>query len=291
MPLVFNTINRLVIHHFHSSSSPRVKRAYTMISRRLIRPFSTTPLVWAGHSKWANIRHDKAKNDAKRLKLAYQLATKIETTVRLGGADANASLDTLVEKAKKLSITKKVIELAIKRGLGEITKDGPAVLEVLYEFVGANGMSFVIVANTDNKARTVSLVKNAMGKMGANLSPCMYMFDRKGEVIFDPKQGEEVDDVLEVAIDIGAEDVDEFRDPEYGDAVKFRIITDPLDLHTIANKVSELGYKLQDSRVSYLAQPDSLVEFPEDLEKQFGKAMDELDNIPEIVDYYSNLKE
>lgn len=263
-----------------------------ILQRSCVRSFSSTPAVFAGHSKWANIRHDKAKNDAKRSKLAYQLATKIETAVRLGGAEANASLDTLIEKAKKLSITKKVIESAIKRGTGEVVKDGPALLEVLYEFVGPNGISFVIVANTDNKARTVSMVKNAMGKMGANMSPCMYLFERKGEVIFEPKDNEDLDGVLEVAIDIGAEDVDEYRDPEeFGDAVMFRMITEPLDLHAIANSVSELGYKLRDLRTSYLASSDNLVDFPEDLQGKFAKSIDELDAIPEIVDYYTNIRE
>lgn len=258
----------------------------------LLRRLSTTSTQLAGHSKWANIRHDKAKNDAKRLKLAYQLATKIETLVRTGGADANALLDTLVEKAKKMSVTKKVIELAIKRGLGEIARDGPLLAEVTYEFVGPHGVLFVVVANTDNKARTVSQVKNAMGKMGANLSPCMYLFQRKGEVIFDAKPDETVDDVVDVAIDVGAEDVDEYHDAdEYGDARLFRVVTDPLDLHHVANALSGRGYKLRDLRTSYIADAASVVDVPDDFGKPLAKALDELDNVPDVVDYYSNIRD
>lgn len=256
--------------------------------------FHSCSVVLAGHSKWANIRHDKAKNDAKRSKEAYAIATKIEASVRAGGADSNAQLDTLVEKAKKLNVTKKIIENAIKRGLGESSIDGPALTEVQYEFMGPGGVAIIVTANTDNKARTVMLVKTALSRFNANLSPCLYMFAKKGEVIFEPLNNEEtLDDILEVAIDIGAEDVEEFKDyeNEYPGENLYRMITDSSDLNSVSNSLSKKGYKLKDASTKLIAEPDNEVSFPEDYAKSFNRALSELDNIAEVSDYYTNIKE
>jgi YebC/PmpR family DNA-binding regulatory protein len=249
---------------------------------------------FAGHSKWQNIRHDKAKNDAKKSRDASILAGRIETSVRIGGSDANAQLETLVEKAKKLNIGKKIIENAIKRGLGEIDHDGPVKLEVLYEFIGPGGVAFIIVANTDNKARTVASVKLAMSRFNASLSPCSYLFNRKGEIIFQPLNHlDTLDDILEVAIDLGADDVEIFQDPdeEYDETNLYRLITEPNDVHGIANELSKLGFRLKDVKTSFIPDPINEVEFPEDSSKGFKKCLEELDSIPEIVEYYSNIKD
>lgn len=258
-----------------------------------LRTFTTTPVSFAGHSKWQNIRHDKAKNDAKKSRDASILAARIEASVKLGGADANAQLETLVEKAKKLNIGKKIIENAIKRGLGEIELDGPVKQEVLYEFIGPAGVAFIVVANTDNKARTVAKVKMAMSRFNASLSPCGYLFNRKGEIIFQSlNEADTLDDVLEVAIDIGAEDVEAFEDvdEEYQETNLFRLITEPNDVHGIANELAKLNYKLKDVKTGFIAELDNEVEFPEDSLKGFNRCMEELDTIPELVDYYSNIK-
>lgn len=256
------------------------------------RLFGTTSRAWAGHSKWQNIRHDKAKNDAKKSREASILATRIEASVRAGGSDANAQLDTLVEKAKKLNVTKKIIENAIKRGLGEIAVDGPVKQEVLYEFMGPAGVAFIVVANTDNKARTVSTVKLAMSRFNASLSPCAYLFQRKGEIIFKPLQSQEFDDVFEMAIEIGAEDVEPYEDvqQEYDDTELFRIVTDPAQLRDISNELVKAGYTLKDVKTSLIADADNEVDLPEELSKGLNKCLEELDAIPEIIDYYSNLR-
>ncbi|KAK6457128.1 transcriptional regulator TACO1-like protein [Scheffersomyces xylosifermentans] len=261
---------------------------------RFTRNLHSTSTLLAGHSKWANIRHDKAKNDAKKSKEAYAIATKIEASVRSGGADANAQLDTLVEKAKKLNVTKKIIENAIKRGLGELSVDGPSLTEVQYEFVGPGGVAIIITANTDNKARTVMLCKTAMSKFNANMSPCSYLFQKKGEIIFSPLNAEEtLDDVLEVAIEIGAEDVEEFKDyeDEYPGEKLFRIITEATELNAVSNNLSKLGYKLKDAKTSLIADADNEVPFPEEYAKSFNRAISELDAVAEVSEYYTNIKE
>lgn len=272
----------------------KVRNLRFSVDSRIIgtRNISSSSVVLAGHSKWANIRHDKAKNDAKKSREAYSVATRIEASVKMGGVEGNAQLVTLLEKAKKLNVTKKIIENAIKRGTGELSSEGQT-LEVTYEFMGPGGVAFIVEANTDNKNRTVGLVKHALSKFNATMSPCQYLFQRKGEIIFEPvKEDESLDDILEVAIEIGAEDVEEYEDVEqdYGDERLFRIITDTSEIFEVSNKLSGLGYKLKDSKAVYLADADNEVQFPEAHEKGFKKAMDLLDEVLEVTNYYTNIK-
>lgn len=268
------------------------------LPKRLARPgcrtFGSTPFTSAGHSKWQNIRHDKAKNDAKKSKEAYAMATRITTSVKTGGVEGNAQLVTLMEKAKKLNVTKKIIENAVKRGTGELTNDGVMTSEVMYEFMGPGGVAFIVEADTDNKSRTIGLVKHAMSKFSASLSPCHYMFHRKGEIIFEPAlENEELDEMLEVAIDVGAEDVEYFKDQagDYNGEKLFQIITEPAELHGVSNKLSEKGYKLRDSKTVFLADSDNQVDFPEEHEKGLKKCLELLDEVSEVTNYYSNIRE
>lgn len=258
-----------------------------------VRTFSTTSSLCAGHSKWANIRHDKAKNDKLRSKQASMIATRIVSSVRQYGVEGNAQLQTLVEKAKKMSITKKVIDNAIKRGTGDSSGDGSVLSQVTYEFIGPGGVAFVIEAETDNKSRTIGLVKHAMTKFNSGLSPCLYLFDRKGEVLFAPKANEGVEELLDVAIEVGAEDVDEYNDvdEEYRGETIYRMITDPQDLYKVSQELSKMGYQLKDSKTSFIAQSENEVEFPEDHEKGLTKAIAMLDEIPEVTNYYTNMKD
>lgn len=256
--------------------------------------FSTTSRVFAGHSKWQNIRHDKAKNDAKKSREAYSMATRIMTSVRSAGVDGNAQLQTLVEKAKKLNVSKKIIDNAIKRGSGEATAESSNVSPVTYEFMGPGGVAMIVEAETDNKSRTIGLVKHALSKFNASLSPCQFMFERKGIVVFQSKDEQEtLDDLLEVAIDLGAEDVEEFKDVdnEYTETNLFQMITDTALVNTISNELSKNGYKLKDSNVNYVAIKDNEVPFPQEQEKTFAKALEMLDDIPEITDYYTNISQ
>lgn len=221
------------------------------------------------------------------------MATRITASVKSGGVEGNAQLVTLMEKAKKLNITKKILEGAVKRGTGELSADATNVAAVMYEFMGPGGVALIIEAETDNKTRTIGLVKHAMSKFNASLSPCQYLFQRKGEIVFDPlSESDEVDDVLEVAIDIGAEDVQEYIDVEgdYNGEKLFRLITEPADLNTVSNNLSAKGYKLRDSKTIYLPDPDTQVDFPEDLEKAWTKCMELLDDVSEITNYYTNIR-
>lgn len=257
------------------------------------RNLSYTSKLFAGHSKWQNIRHDKAKNDAKKSREANSLALRIESSVRTGGAESNAQLVTLIDKAKKLNVTKKIIDNAIKRGLGENVGD-KITHSVTYEFMGPGGVAIVIEAQTDNKSRTIGSVKHALSKFNASLSPCLYLFERKGLIIFEPSEEfNDLDTLLELAIDVGAEDVEEFIDHEneYKEENLFQITTEPGEINRISNELSQKGLKLKDTNVNYIAGGDNEVDFPEEYEKSFSKALEMLDEIPEITDYYTNIKD
>lgn len=220
------------------------------------------------------------------------MATRITASVKAGGVDGNAQLATLMEKARRMNITKKIIEGAIKRGTGELAPEATALSSTVYEFMGPNGTAFIVEAQTDNKSRTIGLVKNAMSKFSANLSLCQYMFQRKGEIVFDPALPEqEVDDLLDTAIDVGAEDVEEYNDidDEYQGARLFRILTDPSTLNEVSNSLAAKGYKLRDCKTIYEAEAESMVDFPEN-EKAFGKMIDQLDDISEVTNYYTNIR-
>lgn len=257
---------------------------------------SFAPIRFAGHSKWANIRHDKAKNDAKKSKEATLIATKIESCVRIGGKEANASLDQLLEKAKKLNVSKQVVSNAIKRGAGELNDGSANQAEVTYEFMGPGGVAVIVSAITDNKARTVMRVKSAMAYFQASLSPCNFMFEKKGEILIEPKTeaNETFDDVFEVALDLGAEDFEEVEFPDEFIPDKkykfYRIVCDPLEIHRIGNELSAKGYKLHESAVRYLANKDGEVLFPDEYSKGFYRAIDNLDQTPEVLDYYTNIE-
>ncbi|KAL1573431.1 YebC/PmpR family DNA-binding regulatory protein [Candida albicans P57072] len=273
-----------------------IKSLITRNSTRIRGANTNLTLVrFAGHSKWQNIRHDKAKNDARKSKEATLISGRIESCVRVGGKESNARLEQLLEKAKTLNVSKAVVEKAIKRGCGELT-DTAQLQNVQYEFMGPGGVAIIVNALTDNKARTVSMVKNAMTYFQATLSPCSYMFDKMGEVIFLPKDNDEsFDDVFEVALEIGAEDVEEFEfDDEFvpGKVHKFyRLLCDPTSINQVSNDLSAKGYKLHESTVRFLANSDSQVPFPEESSKGYLRALDNLDQINDVTDYYTNIEE
>ncbi|RLV96046.1 putative transcriptional regulatory protein [Spathaspora sp. JA1] len=265
---------------------------FKFVPRQSLRFTPVHQVRWAGHSKWANIKHDKAKNDAKKSKEAYHLSHRIESAVRQGGKDSNPALELLIDKAKKLNVSKTVVEKAIKRGAGEMIIEGPALSDVVYELMGPGGVAFIVQASTDNKSRTVSQVRAALAQFSASASPCLYMFDKTGEIVFLPKPdaNESFDDVLEVALDIGAEDVEEVEIDNIKTPLVYRLLCDQSDVNNIVKELGSRGYSIQNSSVRYIANSDSRVPYPEE-SKGFIKAIDALDEVRDVVDYYTNIED
>lgn len=165
----------------------------------------------AGHSKWANIKRRKAAEDARRGKLFSKLARMISVAAREGGGDpaANTRLRLAIEKAREANMPADNIERAIKRGVGEI--EGASYEEMVYEGYGAGGVAILVEALTDNRNRTAGELRHLFSKHGGNLGEagCVaWMFQKWGTIVLDrARLGLEEDDLLEIALEAGAEDV------------------------------------------------------------------------------------
>jgi len=162
----------------------------------------------AGHSKWANIQHRKGAQDAKRAKLFTRLIREITVAARMGGEDpsANPRLRAAIDKGLAGNMTKDAIERAIKRGAK--ATDGNNYEEVRYEGYGPGGIAVMVDCMTDNRNRTVAEVRHAFGKCGGNLGTAgsvAYLFEKVGILSFPP--GSDEDQIMEVALEAGAQDV------------------------------------------------------------------------------------
>lgn len=167
----------------------------------------------AGHSKWANIQHRKNAQDAKRGKLFTKLIREIMVAAKIGGGDININprLRLAVDKGLSANMTKDTIERAIKRGVGGL--EGAQMEEIHYEGYGPNGVAVMVDVLTDNRNRTVAEVRHAFTKCGGNLGTSgsvAYLFNKKGIITFEP--GVEEERILEVALEVGADDVVSYPD-------------------------------------------------------------------------------
>ncbi|MEO2068829.1 MAG: YebC/PmpR family DNA-binding transcriptional regulator [Desulfurobacteriaceae bacterium] len=235
----------------------------------------------AGHSKWANIRHRKAAQDAKRGKLYTKLAREITVAAREGGGDPefNPRLRAAIEKAKKFNMPKENIERAIKRGTGEIA--GETYEEVTYEGYGPGGVAIIVKCLTDNRNRTASEVRHAFSKHGGNLgtSGCVsWMFERKGVIKVSAEKFDE-ETVMMAAIDAGADDV--VREDEH-----FVVYTQPQDLENVRKALIDGGVEVEEAKLDLIPTTTTRVE-GETAEKvlKLLMALEDLDDVQEV---YSN---
>ena len=163
----------------------------------------------AGHSKWANIKHRKARQDAKRAKVWTKVIREVTVAARLGGSsvDDNPRLRAAVDNALSVNMPRDTIDKAVSRGSRD--QDGNDVEELVYEGYGPGGVAILVEAMTDNKNRTVAEVRHAFTKHGGNLGTdgsVAYLFDRRGLISFAP--GADEDEVMDIALEVGAEDVE-----------------------------------------------------------------------------------
>lgn len=233
----------------------------------------------AGHSKWANIKHRKGRQDAARGKLFAKLAKGIEVAAREGGGDPgfNPTLATAVEKAKAASMPNDNIERAIKRGTGEV--EGAVYEEIWYEGYGPGGVAIYVQILTDNRNRAASDVRSTFTRRGGNLGEpgsVGYLFSQKGLILV---EGEE-DDVMLAALEAGAEDV---RPSEEG---IYEVVTSPADLSSVRTGVSEAGLTVDNADITQL--PSTTVPVGESDAKRLLRLIDELDDLDDVQSVYSN---
>ena len=196
----------------------------------------------AGHSKWANIKHRKAAQDAKRGKLWSKLIREVTVAARVGGAQDNPRLRTAMDAALAANMPKETIERAVQRGAGG--QEGGELQELSYEGYAPGGVAVLVEAMTDNRNRTAAEVRHAFSKHGGNLGTdgsVAYLFESKGVIAFAP--GADEDAILEVALEAGAEDMNTEADGAVAlttapDA--FRAVVQSLEAATLAPDHAEL---------------------------------------------------
>jgi YebC/PmpR family DNA-binding regulatory protein len=232
----------------------------------------------AGHSKWANIKHRKGRQDAKRGKLFAKLIKMIEVAARTGGADlaSNPTLASAVQKAKDASVPKENIERAIARGTGEI--EGVEYEEIWYEGYAPGGVALYVQILTDNRRRAASDVRSVFSKNEGNLGEpgsVGYLFQQKGYIL---AAGEE-DTVMMAALDGGAEDVEESGD-------QWEIISSPSDLNTVRIALEAAGVTVDQAEVTQL--PSTTVPLDAKKARQVLRIVDALDDLDDVQSVYAN---
>lgn len=241
----------------------------------------------SGHSKFANIKHKKEKNDAAKGKIFTIIGREIAVAVKEGGADPNnnSKLRDVIAKAKANNMPNDTIERGIKKAAG----DANAVnyVSITYEGYGPNGTAIIVDALTDNKNRTASNVRNAFTKGGGNVGTpgCVsFMFDKKGQIIIDKEEcSVEADDLMMMALDAGAEDFSEEED-------SFEIITDPEDFSTVREALEAENISMASAEVTMV--PQTWVELTSDEDiKKINKILDLLDEDDDVQAVYHNWDE
>jgi YebC/PmpR family DNA-binding regulatory protein len=233
----------------------------------------------SGHSKWANIKHRKGRQDAARGKLFGKLAKAIEVAARDGGGNVefNPTLATAVEKAKSASMPNDNIERAIKRGTGEV--EGAVYEESYYEGYGPGGVAIYVQILTDNRNRAASDVRSTFTRHNSSLGEpgsVGYLFSQKGVVIANGSE----DDVMLVALDSGAEDIRESGQDS------FEVITAPTDLPVVRAALEDGGFEIESSDITQL--PAATVPVEESEAKKLLRLIDALDDLDDVQAVFSN---
>ncbi len=236
----------------------------------------------AGHSKWANIKHKKAKEDAKRGQVFTKLARKITVAAKEGGPDpdSNVRLRLAVDEARSFNMPNDNIERAIQRAVGGL--EGVSYSEVLYEGYGPNGVAIMLHALTDNRNRTASEVRHRFSKYGGNLgeSGCVaWMFNRRGLLVIERGENVDEDDVMMLALEAGAEDV-----VVEGDVIE--IHTDPSDFIRMKEDLEGQGLNFIGAEISYI--PQNTVQVNQEQAEKVEKLIEVLEELDEVQEVYAN---
>ncbi|MBE0500413.1 MAG: YebC/PmpR family DNA-binding transcriptional regulator [Desulfuromonadales bacterium] len=234
----------------------------------------------AGHSKWANIKHRKGAQDAKRGKVFTKLIKEITVAAKIGGSDleSNARLRMAVDKAKQANMPKDNIDRAIKKGAGDL--DGVVYEEGTFEGYGPGGVAILVEFMTDNRTRTVADVRFIFSRNNGNLGvngSVAFLFDRKGLISL--SRDEDFDTLFEVALEAGAVDV-----KDEGDV--FEVTTDPADFIEIREAITARGLKIQTAEVTMIPENTTMLEGQQ--AEQMLKLMDKLEDNDDIQNVYAN---
>lgn len=234
----------------------------------------------AGHSKWANIKHRKAAQDAKRGKAFTKIIRELVVAAKNGGPNAadNPRLRAVVDKALVANMKRDTIDKAIARGAG--TAEGDDYEELTYEGYGAGGAAVLVECMTDNRNRTVSEVRHAFSKRGGNLGTdgsVAYLFTKLGQIIFAPGANE--DELMEAALEAGADDVISHEDGS------IEVITSPEAFMDVKDALAGKG-EIANAEVAMV--PSTSAELDETAADQFLKMIDMLEELDDVQNVFHN---
>ena len=236
----------------------------------------------AGHSKWANIKHRKERQDAKRGKIFTRLIKEITVAARLGGGadpDMNARLRLAIDKAQQQNLPKDTIERAAKRGAGGL--EGANYEEIRYEGYGIGGAAVMVDCMTDNRTRTVADVRHAFTKFGGNLGTggsVAFLFKHCGQMVFPP--GTDEDKLMEAALEAGAEDV------VTNDDGSIEVITAPNDFPAARDALQKAGFKPELAEVTMKPATESTLSGDDAAKMQ--RLLDAIESIDDVQEVYTN---
>lgn len=236
----------------------------------------------AGHSKWANIKRHKAKQDAVKGKLYTKLIREVTVAAKLGGADAdsNARLRAALDKAFAANMSRDVIDRAVKRGAGGL--EGADVEEIRYEGYGPGGVALMVDCMTNNRNRTVGEVRHAFTKCGGNLGTdgsVSYLFTHLGQIIFSPGANEER--IMELALQENADDV------VINDDNSIEVITSPDRFIAIRDAIIAAGFQPAYAETSMIAATHISVT-DKDAAEKLVRLTDMLEDLDDVQEVYSN---
>lgn len=234
----------------------------------------------AGHSKWANIKHRKAAQDAKRGKIFTRFIRELTVAARAGGGDPddNPRLRLAVDRAKGANMPKDTMQRAIDRGVGG---EGENLEEITYEGYGQAGVAVLVETMTDNRNRTVAEVRHAFTKFGGNLGTdgsVSYLFTKQGQITFEPGADEEA--IMDAALEAGAEDVVTNEDESID------VVTTPEDFTAVKDALEAAGLEAVNAEVAMV--PSTSIDLDVETGAKVMKLIDMLEELDDVQNVFHN---
>lgn len=234
----------------------------------------------AGHSKWANIKHRKERQDNKRGKIFTKLIRELTVAAKQGGVPAdNPRLRLAVDKALSANMTRDTIDRAIARGVGGA--DGDNVEELAYEGYAPNGVAVFVETMTDNRNRTAAEIRHAFNKYGGNLGTdgsVAYLFERKGQICYAPGVDEEA--LMDAALELGADDI------VINDDGSVEVLTSFVDFISVSEALTAAGFVAEEAEVTMI--PTLNVELDLEGAEKVMRLIDALEDLDDVQNVYSN---
>ena len=240
----------------------------------------------SGHSKFANIKHKKEKNDAAKGKIFTVIGRELAVAVKAGGADpaSNSRLRDAIAKAKANNMPNDTIERSIKKAAGDL--DGVNYENITYEGYGPKGVAVIVEVLTDNKNRSAANVRSAFTKGGGNMgtSGCVsFMFDEKGQIMIEKDDDIDPDELEMIAIEAGAEDI--ITEDE-----GYEIITAPEDFSAVREAIEAAGIPMAEAEITMIPQTYTELTDPDDI-KKMNRLLDLLDEDDDVKNVYHSWDE